>query len=178
MHTQAYNALGEMIAESGIDTTVPWYVLDFGGRDVNSTSQGLNTRKLLPNARWSGVDIVSGPGVDIVTDATVHPWKWGTQFDLVVCTEMFEHVEKWSCVVANITAALRDGQEQTVFITCAGPGRHRHGASGEDQPPPGEWYQNVSPEELDAELSVYFDHVATRFGPETCDTYGWARGIK
>lgn len=178
MHMQAYRALGEMIKESGLDTSMVYKVLDLGGRDVNSTAQGLDVRAYLPHAVWHGADKVAGPGVDIVADLTRLPWDYADDYDVVVSTELFEHVMDWEAVLTNAATALTYGHNPHIFVTCAGPGRPRHGASGEDQPPPGEWYLNVGPEELEEALGEHFCSSVVRFGAETCDTYGWARGLK
>lgn len=178
MHVQAHRALGEMIAESGIETRMVYKVLDMGGRDVNSTVQGLDVRPYLPHSVWQGADLAAGPGVDIVTDLTRRPWTYADDYDVVVSTELLEHVADWKAVLLNAAEALTHGYDPHVFITCAGPGRPAHGASGADRPAPGEWYANVAPQELEAALKDVFDDVHVRFGPETCDTYGWARGLK
>ena len=138
MHQQAYDALGQMLKRSGIGLHAQWKVLDMGGRDVNSTAQGLDTRAWLPAANWTGADITPGPGVGIVTDATARPWKHDTTFDLAVCTEMLEHVQHWPEVAANLADAVRDGQLGQVFITCAGPGRPEHDSGGLPHLPEGQ----------------------------------------
>jgi hypothetical protein len=60
-------------------------VLDVGGRWING-----GVRELFPNADpYVSLDIVDGPGVDIVADAAT--WVPDRAYDLVVCTEVFEH---------------------------------------------------------------------------------------
>jgi SAM-dependent methyltransferase len=128
-------------------------VLDIGGRDLNGS-----TRALFPNANpYHVVDLRPGQGVDIVADAATwrpslatsgRPW-----YDLVLCTETFEHAEKWRDIIATAWDALRPGG--WLVFTCAGPGRPPHsgveavwGLIGD------EWYANVSPEEIREELHV------------------------
>jgi len=178
MHQQAYDALGQMLTRSGIDPAFQWKVLDMGGRDVNSTTQGLNTRAYLPAATWIGADITEGPGVGIVTDATRRPWKHDTTFDLAVCTEMLEHVQNWPAVAANLADAVRDGQLEAVFITCAGPGRPEHDSGGANYLPDGQWYANVPEFELYQVLRELFREVHTEFNPGICDVYASARHVR
>ena len=178
MHQQAYDALGQMIHRSGIDVGYQWKVLDMGGRDVNSTQQGLDTRAYLPAASWTGADINPGPGVGIVTDATQRPWKHDTTFDIAVSTEMLEHVQNWPDVVANIADAVRDGQLEQVFITCAGPGRPEHDSGGLPYLPDGQWYRNVEQFELYQVLREHFHAAFAEFNPGICDVYASARGVR
>lgn len=175
MHQQAYDALGQMLKRSGIGLHAQWKVLDMGGRDVNSTAQGLDTRAWLPAANWTGADITPGPGVGIVTDATARPWKHDTTFDLAVCTEMLEHVQHWPEVAANLADAVRDGQLGQVFITCAGPGRPEHDSGGLPHLPEGQWYANVEEFDLYTVLRELFREVHAEFNPGICDVYAWAR---
>lgn len=121
-------------------------VLDIGGRDLNG-----NTRHLFPNASpYHVIDVRPGKGVDIVADAA--DWQGSKDFyDLVVCTETFEHAERWREIIRTAWDVLRPGG--WLVFTCAGPGRPPHsgveavwGLIGD------EWYANVSPEEIRAEL--------------------------
>lgn len=124
-------------------------VLDIGGRDLNGS-----TRPLFPNANpYHVLDILPGDNVDFVADAS----KWDFRsagagpYDLVVTTETFEHAEHWRDIIATAYAILRPGG--WLIFTCAGPGRPVHsgvaavwGLIGD------EWYANVSPQEIIAEL--------------------------
>lgn len=120
-------------------------VLDIGGRDLNG-----NTRELFPNANpYVVLDLRPGKGVDIIADAA--DWQPDRQYDLVLCTETFEHAEKWQQIIATARTALRPGG--WLIFTCAGPGRPPHsgveavwGLIGD------EWYANVSPSEIAVEL--------------------------
>lgn len=137
MHDAAFRYLVDSLVGLNITNAT---VLDLGGRDVNGTP-----RPLFEQARrYVSVDIRPGPSVDIVADAA--DLELGETFDVVVSTELLEHAERAAEIVA---AAARHTVPGGVFIaTMAGPGRAPHGASGEPYPPPGEWYCNVSPDEL------------------------------
>jgi SAM-dependent methyltransferase len=140
MHEQVLSWVGQF------RTTEALAVLDIGGRDLNG-----NTRGLFPNANpYHVIDIRPGKGVDIVADAA--DWKGSKDwYDLVVTTETFEHAERWREIIQTAWDVLRPGG--WLVFTCAGPGRPPHsgveavwGLIGD------EWYANVSPEEIRAEL--------------------------
>ncbi len=120
--------------------------VEFGSRDING---GL--RDLLPaGATYVGVDVQDGPGVDVVADgATFVPESLP---DLVLCTEVFEHLETWRDVVANAHEILGSGG--TFIATAAGPGRAPHSARRESVPDADEWYRNVTWEALQDALKA------------------------
>lgn len=120
-------------------------VLEIGGRFING-----GVRDLFPNADpYVSLDIADGPGVDVVANAA--SWKPDRVYDVVVCTEVFEHTPEWPEIVDTAAAALRDGG--FLILTMAGPNRSPHGASG-GGPVPGEFYQNVSPRDLADKLNA------------------------
>lgn len=116
-------------------------VLDIGGRDLNGSP-----RMYFPNALpYRVLDLYEGPNVHIVADATM--WDPDQEYDLVICTEVFEHVEDWRGILGTAYDALREGGR--VVFTCAGPGRPVHSGI---QPVWGligdEHYANVSAEQI------------------------------
>jgi SAM-dependent methyltransferase len=121
----------------------PLAVLEVGGRFING-----GVRDLFPNADpYVSLDIVAGPLVDIVADAAT--WQPDRAYDLVVCTEVFEHTPEWPAILRTMHAATRDGGR--LILTMAGPGRSEHGSGG------GAWdgrehYANVAPDELAAQM--------------------------
>lgn len=171
MHPEAYNGLSTMLNESGLDLSHSWRVADFGGRNVNGS-----IRDLIPNARWYGVDLIEGPGVDHARDLTLDWPMTFSQFDIIVTTELLEHVEDWRGVIRTMAQALVG--EEMIFITCASTGRRPHGASGEWDPPPGEWYGNVAKDELERQLSKFFAHYHVTYNPMPGDVYAWAQCVK
>ena len=81
-------------------------VLEVGAADVNGGVRSV-VSALLP-ARYVGVDLHLGPGVDVVCDAGELTAYFGEQsFDVVISTEMLEHVEDWRLVVTNLKRVLR-----------------------------------------------------------------------
>lgn len=175
MHPEAYAGLEKMLNDSGLDLNEQYRALDMGGRDVNGS-----IRQLIPGAKWTGLDIVSGPGVDIVRDATLDWFHIDPvpRFDIIVSTEMFEHVEDWRGAIRTCAQAMDSNGEEMLFFTCASTGRRPHGASGEWDPPAGEWYQNVAPDEMERQLDKFFAHYEVTFNPMPGDIYGWAQCVK
>jgi SAM-dependent methyltransferase len=111
-------------------------VLEFGSRDINGTARSVFTA-----SRYVGVDSIDGPCVDIVADAaTVNV---GEQFDVVVCTEVLEHVDDITAaaICANAWRHLAPGG--VLVATMAGIGRHEHSAIDGRGLHPGEFYRNV-----------------------------------
>ena len=172
MHVEARDGLARQLDASCLDLGAPWRVLDLGGRDINGS-----IRDLLPGAKWVGLDIESGPGVDLVHDATT-PWPAGfDRFDIVVCTEVLEHVERWGAVLRTASEALEPGGPEALFVTCASTGRPEHGASGGPRPLPGEWYGNVSPAALRDALAGLFRYSHVEYRANPGDAYAWAQGV-
>lgn len=132
MHPAAY----EYVARFATDE--PIRIVEFGARNVNGTA-----RDHFPFADYWGVDAQEGSGVDEVHDGGDWLSEW--EYDLVICTEVFEHTPDWRPIVANAFRVLRSGG-RAVF-TCAGPGRAPHGLHVDDPTHPGH-YANVSVAEL------------------------------
>jgi SAM-dependent methyltransferase len=120
-------------------------VLDIGGAKVSTSRyyNGSTPRDLFPRAEvYHVLDQMDRSDVDIVADATQTIGIAGA-YDVIVCTEVLEHVEAWPEILRTAYQALRDGGR--LILTCAGPGRRPHPATSEElNPPPGEWYKNVS----------------------------------
>lgn len=188
MHPEAFEAVRRMTTASGYTKLVsrpllhPRVALDLGGADVNGTA-----RSLIPCVdTWIGLDIAPGPGVDVVADATDF-WAMrealGHPLDVVLCTELLEHVEQWQKVVRNIWCLLARGG--FAFITAAGCGpgwgRRPHGARGELDPPPGEHYENVNAEDLARAIErstgprIYAGTFGVMSRPVPGDVYAWIR---
>lgn len=126
-------------------------VLELGGRNVNGS-----VRDLFHNATYTALDIMDGPGVDIVADAAT--WEPDQEYDVVVSTECFEHTPSWPEICETAYKACKPGGR--LILTMAGPGRGAH--SGFDGGPlqPNEYYGNVDPEKLRARLEeVGFENI-------------------
>lgn len=133
MHTEAHDYVARFATSAEVD------VIEIGSRDINGT-----VRDLFPNARYVGVDVVDGKGVDVVADAAT--WTPKRKADIVVCCEVFEHTDAWQDIVANAAKMLRKGGR--LIVTCAGPGRKPHSAVDGGALRDDEFYANVTADEL------------------------------
>jgi len=81
-------------------------VIELGACEVNGS-----LRPLIESygpAEYVGVDIVAGPGVDVVCPAEKVLEKFGpASFDIVITTEMLEHVRDWRTAISNIKNICR-----------------------------------------------------------------------
>lgn len=139
MHPEAYSWVAAHA------TADPVKVVDLGGRNINGS-----TKPLFPNVIiWRTVDQYPGEGVDVVADAA--GWDPDDDYDVVVCTEVFEHAAEWRGIVVTAYLALKPGGK--FIATMAGPGRPEHSAvDGGWQLHPGEYYGNVHPADLQTAL--------------------------
>lgn len=154
MHEQAYNFVRQFATDESIS------VVEIGSRNINGT-----VRPLFPASRWVGIDLHPGPAVDIVGDML--NFTPDDTVDLVVCCEVLEHAEKWREMVARASNWLKCNG--SIIITCAGPGRLPHSHIDGCQLRPGEYYGNVTTQELRAELEVNGLRVVicSQFGNDT-----------
>lgn len=174
MHVEAYEGFGRMLQQTGVNPLENWRILDVGGADVNGSVRGY-----FPNSMIQGVDIGAAPGVDFVFDASdPEPWAQIGPYDLVIATELFEHCEPWRAVIANMAKSLDVAGPQIFIATCASTGRPPHGARGEWGVPAGQFYGNVSPQELDDVLATHFHDHFVDYNPNPGDAYMWAHGAR
>ena len=99
-------------------------VLEVGSLDVSGSLRPIvefyNPREYI------GVDIVSGRGVDLICDARDLIAAFGPDsFDLVLSTEMLEHVHHWKDAIHNLKAVTRPGG--TILVTTRSEGFPYHG---------------------------------------------------
>lgn len=127
-------------------------VFEVGAYNVNGRA-----RDFVPKGwtSWVGFDLMSGPDVDVVGDAIELLPKQGT-CNVLVSTEVLEHCEAWAVLVQKMCESVRRGGY--LLLTCAGPGRPEHSASGGELRSD-EHYRNVSAFEVEA--------IASQFGFKT-----------
>jgi SAM-dependent methyltransferase len=94
-------------------------ILEIGSWDTNGT-----VRNFFEDCDYTGVDVASGPGVDLVGlgNEVDLPTR---SFDLVISCECFEHNPYWAETFANMIRMLKKGG--LCLVTCASTGRIEHG---------------------------------------------------
>lgn len=99
-------------------------VLEVGALDVNGS-----LRSILAGwgpASYLGVDVSPGPGVDEVCPCEQLTARFGENaFDLVVSTEMLEHVGDWRLAIRQLKAVCAPGG--LILLTTRSPGFPYHG---------------------------------------------------
>lgn len=142
MHDTAFRAFSNHLRSLQEDYgevpgyTSPGRVLDLGGMNVNGVVHGL----LHKESQIDVLDLNEGPGVTIVADART--WRIdGPPYDMVISTEMLEHVEDWNLTIFTAALSLKAGG---FFVgTAAAANRAPHGMHGAIDPAPDEYYENV-----------------------------------
>ena len=126
-------------------------------------------------ALYVGADLRPGPDVDLVApvERLLERLPAG-QFDLVISTEMLEHVQDWRGAVAVIKGLCRPGGR--ILLTTRSPGFLYHGS------PSDHW--RYEPEDLRA---IFSDCTVTTCEPDpsgegvfmfaTVPTSGWVPGV-
>ena len=103
MHESSYNEM-KRFTERYLDHDRELSVLDVGSLDVNGSY-----RDLFDNPKWNytGLDIVHGKNVDIVSkDAYRYPFPDGA-FDVVITGSVIEHVEDMHTFVRELTRVMK-----------------------------------------------------------------------
>ena len=144
-------------------------VIEIGSRDINGS-----VRPFFPNAEWIGIDVVAGPGVDVVIDAIDYSPE--CQVDMVICTEVLEHTDAWCQIISRAETWIKPGGR--MIITCAGTGRLPHSAVDGGPLREGEYYENITHEELAVEFgNGGFTDIHTECNQEWKDSYAVATKV-
>ncbi len=99
-------------------------VIEVGAHIVNGSVRPVI--EALGPASYVGVDLTEGPGVDHVCAAEDLIAHFGNaSFDVLVSTEMLEHVRDWRAVVHNFKRVVRPGG--VIMVTTRSPGFPFHG---------------------------------------------------
>jgi SAM-dependent methyltransferase len=100
-------------------------VLEVGSKYVNGSVRPFIERWLKPK-EYIGIDIEPGKYVDLVLPAERIVSYFGREsFDVVISTEVLEHVRDWRLVVNNMKEVLRPGGY--IYITTRSRGFPYHG---------------------------------------------------
>lgn len=100
-----------------------YHVLEVGSRDVNGSPRGILAG--IPWLNYIGCDIEAGPGVDIIADALKLDEVFAEgQSDIVLATELLEHVSDWRLALYQMAKQLVVGG--LMIITTRSPGFEYH----------------------------------------------------
>ena len=99
-------------------------VIEVGSLDVNGSVRPVV--ELLQPAKYTGVDIKKGPGVDQICGANDLSAQFGNEvFDLLISTELIEHVRDWKRAIHNFKNILKP--KGIILITTRSFGYSYHG---------------------------------------------------
>ena len=101
-------------------------VLEVGSKYVNGSVRPFMERFLKPD-EYIGIDIEPGKFVDMVVPAEDIVKRFGEEsFDVIISTELLEHVRDWRVVINNMKASVK--REGYVYITARSHGFPYHGS--------------------------------------------------
>lgn len=87
--------------------TIDGPVMEVGSREYND---GVNFRGFYPDQPYVGIDMLAGPGVDIVADISKPDGAdLGGPYALVICCAVLEHVERPWVFAENLSKLIRPG---------------------------------------------------------------------
>ena len=99
-------------------------VIELGSLNINGSVR--NYILSLKPKSYVGVDYQKGNGVDVVHDIhNIFDIYKEEQFDVVIATEMMEHIEQWKVVINNIKKLVKMGGY--IIITTRSKGFPLHG---------------------------------------------------
>lgn len=147
-------------------------VVDCGSLDVNGS-----IKELFTESDYTGVDIVAGRNVDVVSHIKDLSFE-DNSFDTVVSGEMLEHDGTWKESLQKMYDMCKSGG--LLAITCAGEGRPEHGTrrtNGKQWGTDFDYYMNLTEAHF---REVYKDEMFTmthhEYNPVARDQYFY--GIK
>ncbi len=98
-------------------------VIDVGSHNYNG-NMSIVAEKMNPK-EYIGVDMIPGPGVDVVCLAENLVEKFGVEsFDTVISNELMEHARNWREVISNMKRVLKPGGN--ILLTTRGKGFKIH----------------------------------------------------
>lgn len=123
-------------------------VLEVGSLDINGSVRPMFTR-----CQYIGLDVVPGPGVDVVCPAHQFQAEWHS-FDTIISCESLEHDPHWRETLGHVVRLLRPGG--LFVMTCASGTRAEHGTRRTSPGDSGssvldgwgDYYRNMNPEDI------------------------------
>lgn len=83
-------------------------IIEVGSYDVNGSMRPII--QLLDPSEYIGVDIVEGPGVDVICQGENLVERFGlNSFDFIICTCVLEHTKEWKIVVSQLKKICKQG---------------------------------------------------------------------
>lgn len=150
-------------------------VLEFGSLNLNG-----GVRQFFTDCHYTGVDIVDGPDVDVVSRC--HNYHFNPQHhpDVVISCEMLEHDEYWDESLKHMATLLKSGG--LLLVTCATRGRPEHGTrehSPADSPATNDYYRNIDQHDVVTALQDFlwnneFDVLHLEVNRQSHDLYLYA----
>lgn len=85
-------------------------ILEIGSRDPGGAGKAVNFRQLYEAAKFTGVDIENGPGVDVIWDFNKgHGSFEAESIDLCICCNILEHTPTPWVLAENISGLIKPG---------------------------------------------------------------------
>jgi len=120
MHPSCFDFVRKVLKEEEVRGR---RILEVGSRNVNGTVKPIFIE--YGCAEYIGIDKEAGDGVDRVMDAGDIVSNFGeSSFDVVVSTEMMEHVKDWRKAICNMKATCKNGG--IIMLTCRSSGFPYH----------------------------------------------------
>lgn len=100
-------------------------VLEVGAIDINGSLRPII--EAMSPEKYIGIDLEDGPGVDFVCDVKNLTKIYGEEsFDIIISTEVLEHVDDWRLAINNIKKICRPGGSILLTTRSKGFPYHAH----------------------------------------------------
>lgn len=117
MHVSSYEHMTRLVGKY-LEPGKPLQVVDIGSYDVNGSYRALFTD---PRWKYTGVDLVEGPGVDIALSSPYKLPLRSESVDLVLSGQAFEHIEYFWQTWLEMLRVLKPGGRIFLIAPSRGP---------------------------------------------------------